>query len=315
MGASPNEGTATRAPMPGGNRHPGKRHPESRRPTGRAPRARSSMRPGQGAGRRRAPRPPGRASAGRPRAPRPRPARRRQRIGILTPGRRAARSRRRRPSPWRPPRSRSSSSPTRADHRGRQDRPVGRLVVEADVARHDRDLECAAGVGDPVDRPCQLPRPQHRCSGDPKFRQSVMPMGLAPLHGDVECALDHRRSAGEMRVERPDPRRPGAVDRQRDGPLRCPSPAAPPSHRARSDDGVRPVHVVVPPPDRLAVPGIRGAEHIEQVIDRRRRTRGRRARGRQRPRTGRRGRRTWARRRPVSGRPPRTPARHRRGSG
>ena len=35
--------------------------------------------------------------------------------------------------------------PDRADHRGRQDRPVGGLVVEAHVPRDDRHIELAAG--------------------------------------------------------------------------------------------------------------------------------------------------------------------------
>ena len=96
----------------------------------------------------------------------------------------------------------------RADDGRREDRSVGRLVVEADVPRDHRQVEGPAGLGDPVDRPLELPGSVVRLGGAEVQAVGDPDRGRARAR-DVEGALQDRRGPGQVRIERAEARGPG----------------------------------------------------------------------------------------------------------
>ena len=214
---------------------------------------RSAARRGRSARRARPPR--GRAPAARRAAPAPRQLGRRERVGVV--GRIAEQPDLVAVAPTPSDRGRSVlEHADGADHRRRQDRPVRRLVVEADVAGDDRQAERrhASAMPSIARSSCHAPR---SVSGEPKFRQSVMPIGVAPEQATLSAPSMTADAPARYGSSAPSRAGPGPVDRERQRARPCPSSAAARRRRARPDERVRAVHVVVAPPDRLAVAGVR----------------------------------------------------------
>ena len=128
-----------------------------------------------------------------------------------------------------------------AEHRGRQDRPAVRLVVEADVAAGDRDLQRPARIADPRHRAGELPHDLR-----PLRISEVQAVGGADRPsagaGDVAGRLRHGQHRPAVRVEKAVP--PVAVDRERQGARRALDAHHPGPGPGRRD-GVGPHHVVV----------------------------------------------------------------------
>jgi hypothetical protein len=102
-------------------------------------------------------------------------------------------------------RDQSASRPTPPIRGGRQDRRAAAvlvlgLVVERDIAAHDREVERAAGLAMPSMQPTIWPMISGRC-GLPKLRQSVAASGVAPTavrlrqHSAIACLPPSNGSA------------------------------------------------------------------------------------------------------------------------
>ena len=100
-----------------------------------------------------------------------------------------------------------------ADDRRRVDRALGALVVERDVAAHDRDPERAAGVAEPGDRARELPG-DVRLLGVAEVQAVGEPERLGADAGEVRGALEHGLDRAPVRVGGDPPA--VAVDRDRD---------------------------------------------------------------------------------------------------
>ena len=106
-----------------------------------------------------------------------------------------------------------------ADDRRRVDRAAAALVVERDVAAHDRHAERAAGVAEPGHRAGELPG-DVRLLGVAEVQAVGQPERLGARAGEVGRALEHRldgaavgvdRHAAAVAVDRDGDRRPAAA--------------------------------------------------------------------------------------------------------
>ncbi len=86
-----------------------------------------------------------------------------------------------------------------ADDRRRVDRASAALVVERDVAAHDRDAERAARVAEAGDRPRELPR-DVRLLGVAEVQAVREPERLGADAGEVRAALEHGLDRTAVRV-------------------------------------------------------------------------------------------------------------------
>ena len=152
--------------------------------------------------------------------------------------------------------------PYRADDRRRVDGAPVRLVVERDVARHDRHPERAARRGHALDRLRELPGDLGllRVAEVEAVREADR---LASGAGDVARRLENRERAAEPRIEPRDP--PLPVEAQREASHRRPEAQhrcveAGPAHGPRADE------LVVAPVDERAAPDVRGGEKPEERV-------------------------------------------------
>ena len=133
-----------------------------------------------------------------------------------------------RAKPIRGTRAGSGSLPTMPDDRGRVDRALGALVVERDVAAHDRHAQRQAGVAQALDRALELPG-DVRLLGVAEVEAVGQAERLGAHAGEVARALEHRLGGARVGVAGHAPA--VAVDRDRDR-ARVP-PSRPASGRPR----------------------------------------------------------------------------------
>ena len=91
--------------------------------------------------------------------------------------------------------------PHHSDDRRRQDGLTARLIVEGNVASHDREIERTARVRDPLDGTDELPE-DLRTLGRAEVETVGHAEGSAPGTGHVPGRLRHRHGRPAARVER-----------------------------------------------------------------------------------------------------------------
>ena len=151
-----------------------------------------------------------------------------------------------------------------ADGRRRQDRAAVGLVVERDVAGHDREIERRAASPMPRTQPTNCPMISGR-SGLPKLRLSVSASGRPPTARDIAPGLRHRLLAALVRIGLAIARRDVGGERQRLRPVvdaHHGGIAARPLHGVAADD----VIVLLPHPALGAEVG-RGDQLFERIGD------------------------------------------------